>query len=125
KYLGGGFFYYDDEDAISPEDFILTFVSKSGGRWKRKLDSKIIDISMAGIICDGITDETIKLKSLIDFLSSLGGYIINGGGRKIITSSTVEIDLSKVGLVNIDLLSKMTSTDNGSLFILKISGSKT
>ncbi|MEM0655818.1 hypothetical protein AAFL31_29030 [Klebsiella huaxiensis] len=122
---GGGFFYYDEEDTTSVDDSVLTFTSIYGGRWKRKLDDRNIDVSMAGLLCDGMSDETKKFIELISLLSSLGGYIINGGGRKLIVSATIEIDLSKVGLMNIDICSTILSATEAPTYILELSGSKT
>lgn len=99
--VGGGIFVYES-DNTNTDDGLINIVTYSGKVWKRKLENNIIYISMAGILGNG-DDETAKLVNLISVCSSLSGYVIDGENKTITKSSSIEIDLVKVGLQNISL----------------------
>lgn len=83
----------------------------------------IMTLKASDIITDGMTDQTVQLQSVIDYLESLGDYwVLDGHGETVITSSMVEIDLCKVGLKNITIKS-MKSNSSTATYILQINGS--
>lgn len=99
--VGGGIFVYES-DNTNTDDGLINIVTYNGKVWKRKLENNIIYISMAGILGNG-DDETAKLVNLISVCSSLSGYVIDGENKTITKSSSIKIDLVKVGLQNISL----------------------
>jgi hypothetical protein len=54
----------DTTDASTASDGIITIVDAGSKRWKRPLTGNIIEASWAGVVADGVTNNTFPIKSL-------------------------------------------------------------
>lgn len=61
--VGGGLFYYDATDTTTSDDGVFTFVTASGARWKRLLNSPVYNLNLGGIRTGD--DATTVLKTLV------------------------------------------------------------
>jgi hypothetical protein len=123
---GGGEFYYDSTDTTSADDGILTFVTAGGKRWKRVLKNNRITPQMFGMVLDGVTDEGTKFADLVSALSALSTestyYVINGQGKTLLKSTSITIDLVKVGLEDLNILDNTAYVGATPYYILKLEG---
>lgn len=86
---GGGEFYYDATDTTTADDGVLCFVTTTGRRWKRNVDSRLITPEQAGAVGDGITDDTVAFKRAVA-CSLLNGYVpIVCGAKSYVISDTI------------------------------------
>jgi hypothetical protein len=70
--VGGGTFYLDPADVVSPDNGGTILVDAGGRRWKR-IYSDAVNVLWFGATGDGVTDDSAAINAAISFVSILGG----------------------------------------------------
>lgn len=99
---GGGLFTYD-KNSTAADDGIFTIVTDSGARFIKLTDNRNITLAECGLLLNGTTVETAKLRTAISVVSSKGLFVINGLSATVVVDGTITIDLHKVGLTDLQI----------------------
>jgi hypothetical protein len=86
---GGGAYWYDATDVTSLDNGFNIIVAIDGGRWKLIIDKP--DVKQAGAKGDGVTNDTMSIQTVIDYVYGLGGGYVH------LPSGTYNVAASSVG----------------------------
>ncbi|AUX93663.1 hypothetical protein [Mixta gaviniae] len=106
--FNGGFFKYDPADDNTPDDGVITLVTKNGSRLKRQFDGDV-QASWFGVIADGKTDCRKKLIEAWQYGLSTGRTIKMPVGKVNIGSGfeeSREVGTADTGTARILLVAK-------------------
>jgi hypothetical protein len=116
--LGGssgqrGLFFYDANDATSPDDDALVIVDNQSRRWKRQFVGPAL-VRWFGAIGDGVTDDKDAWKRALQ-----SGYLIDGENRLYAIGGKIDRPSSIVGLQNARFVQIAPTTLNARLLFIE------
>ncbi len=99
---GGGTFFYDSTDVITPDNggtvIVASGSSDPTARWKRIYVPRNISAKWFGAKGDGATDDTIALTNCLDLAQNLNGASIYLPSGIYVISETLNVTVSNVSI---------------------------